>query len=166
MSYTNPHVEEERAIWEMLRKKHIAAGDNPLHPSFRYSSWEAFVAAGKPWHNHGEERFHNMDWGDKALAWEARRGDRGIDGIREARRLQEMGLLPFNEPYRGLQPLSPARESVDTIPAGVRLQMLADSLGGLGAVGITPGSPERSVRQYMESVDRNGLKIPGNIRIA
>jgi len=166
MDHTNPHVEEERKIWEMLRKKHIAAGDSPLHPSFRHSSWEAFVAAGKPWHNHGEERFHNMTWGDKVLAWEARRGDRGFDGIREARRLQEMGLLPLREPYRGLQPLSPSRESVDTIPAGVRLQMLADSLGGLGAIGITPGSPERSVRQYMESVDRNGLKIPGNIKIA
>ncbi len=166
MTYTNPYIEDERKIWEMLRKKHIAAGDSPLHPSFRYSSWEAFVDAGKPWHNHGETIFHNMTWGDRSLAWEARRRERRYDPIREHERLQEMGVVPVVDYRNRVRPFEPARESADTIPAGVRLQMLADSLGGLGAIGITPGSPERSVRQYMESVDRNGLKIPGNIRIA
>lgn len=86
--------------------------------------------------------------------------------MRRLQELQDMGVVPVHNPNRGPLPLQVHREEVDTIPAGVRLQMLADSLGGLGAIGITPGSPERAVRQYMESVDRNGLKIPGNIRIA
>jgi hypothetical protein len=166
MSPHNPYVEEERKIWEMLRKKHIAAGDNPLHPSFRYSSWDAFVDAGKPWHNHGENQFHNMTWGDRSLAWEARRREPRRDPVREYEALQEMGVVPIVDRRHRVVPFGPARESTDIIPAGVRLQMLADSLGGLGAIGITPGSPENAVRQYMESVDRNGLKIPGNIRIA
>ncbi|MFZ9881432.1 MAG: hypothetical protein ACO3QC_08535, partial [Phycisphaerales bacterium] len=149
-----------------LRKKHIAAGDNPLHPSFRYSSWDAFVAAGKPWHNHGERQFHNMTWGDRSLAWEARRREPRYDPIREHERLQEMGIVPVVDYRHRVRPFEPARQSADIIPAGVRLQMLADANGGLGPIGLTPGSPESSIRSYLESVDRNGFKPPGNIRLA
>lgn len=163
----NPHIEEERQVWEMLRKKHIAAGDNPLHPAFRYATWEAFVAAGKPWHNHGEPKFHNMSFGDKASRWEAnRRAPPKFNAMRRIQELQDLGLIPIREPSRGLEPMLPRREETDIIPAAVRLQMLADANGGLGPIGLTPASPESAIRAYLESVDRNGFKPPGNIRIA
>ena len=164
--HQNPYVEEERAIWVMLRNKHIAMGDNPLHPAFRYGSWEDFVAAGKPWHNHGESRFHNMTWGEKSLRWEARRLEPKYDPIKEIRRLQELGLFPIEPRKPRVEPMQPPGSSSNPIPAAVRLQMLADANGGLGPTGLTPSSPESAIRSYLESVDRNGFKPPGNIRLA
>ena len=163
-SNINPFVAEEKKTWEFLRRKFISSS-LPFHPALRYSSWEAFVAAGKPWHNHGDSSFVNMHWGDDAQKWEARKHI-CMDVGKWLRIRESQGFFVETPERRGVQPMPPAREGADVIPAGVRLQMLADANGGLGAIGLTPGSPEGQIRSYLESVERNGFKAPGNIRIA
>lgn len=162
-SNINPFVAEEKKTWEMLRRKHIASGR--VHPAFRYSSWEAFVAAGKPWHNHGDTTFVDMAWGDDAQRWEANK-HKTMDPGKWLRIRESQGFFVDTPPRRGVQPMAPARDVVDTIPAGVRLQMMADANGGLGPTGLTPSSPERAIRSYLESIEGNGFKAPGDIRIA
>lgn len=163
-SSVNPFLAEEKKTWEFLRRKFISSS-LPLHPALRYSNWEAFVAAGKPWHNHGDRSFVDMPWGDDALKWEARQRNRMDVGM-WLRVRESQGFVVETPERRGVQPMQPPRAAADVIPAGVRLQMLADANGGLGAIGITPGSPENQIRAYLDSVDRNGFKAPGNIRIA
>lgn len=153
----NPNEEDERKMWEMIRAKHIGEGRNPLHPAFRlYPTWETFVRAGKPWHNHNEPGQRHMMWGDDSRRWEDNAFRKWPKTYRHSISMD-----------RGLQPTQPSPSvGYGQIPAGVLMQMMAEANGGLGADWITPGSPERMIESYMESVRNNGIKIPGNIRIA
>lgn len=154
----NPYEAEERKSWEFLRAKQLREGRNPIHPAFRlYPTWEAFLQAGKPWHNHSEPGERHMMWGDRARGWEDDR----------YRKYPHLEPVPQYRKDYGLRPTQQAPGvGYGEFPAGVLMQMMADANGGLGADWITPGSPERMVQSYMESVRNNGLKIPGNIRHA
>lgn len=153
----NPHEDLEKRAWHHLREEHARRGRSRVHPAFRlYPTWEDFIRAGKPWHNHNEPGERHMCAGDHARGWED-------DRFRKYPRMWE----PQYREYQGLRP-TPQNPSVayGGIPAGVLMQMMADANGGLGADWITPGSPERQVQAYMDSVRNNGIKMPGNLRLA
>lgn len=143
----------ERRTWEILKAQADRYGA-PIHPAFRFSSWEEFSAAGRPWHNGGDQSFPNLPYGA--------RHTQIVDDGTFVCHLKGSGAL--GEP--GSTQAQMQERQADLIPAAVRLKMLSDANGGLGALPISPDSPGNSIRSFMDSYDKNGFLPPGNVNLS
>jgi hypothetical protein len=152
----------EQGTWEALRALNIQLGRR-LHPAYRYSDWDAFCKAGKPWHNHGDSSFMDLPHGDTWRGQEAlqeRMRRLPSEAHTRAEACARLGIPPYVKPP--VEVLGEPAQN-ELIPAAARLQMLADSQGGLGATGFTPSSPDGQIRAHLEGIARNGFKPPPSI---
>lgn len=173
----HPHIKYEREMWETIRELGIKKGK--VHPACRYSNWDAFVSAGFPWHNHGDNAFANLSLGDNSRKWEAQMYQETL-ARREASR-NKPRYDPMSTPEGGYgfcnirsrggvrsmtEEIIASRGSGDIIPASARLSMIAAATGGYGAADVTVNSPEPHIASHLEAIARGGHRSPGELKLA
>lgn len=174
----HPHIVHEREMWETIRDIGIKKGR--LHPASRYSSWEAFVDAGFPWHNHGDDSFTNLSIGDNSRRWEAKMHQETI--ARREASMSRPRYDPMSTPEGGYgfcnvgrgrggvrsmtEEIIASRGTGDTIPASARLSMIAAATGGYGAADVTVNSSEPEIARHLDAIARGGHRSPGELRLA
>ncbi len=159
----------EQTDWEELKAALIRIG-RPLHPALRYPDWSTFCAAGKPWHNHGDPAFSELTIGAR---WRERAAADAAAGRALADRSRRRALEGFRA-WQAAQAMQASRPAVQSrpepapeiIPAAARWKLLADAVGGYGATGLTPSSPDRQIREHLDGIARNGFKPPPGLSLA
>jgi len=159
----------EQTDWEELKAALIRIG-RPLHPALRYPDWSTFCAAGKPWHNHGDPAFSELTIGAR---WRERAAADAAAGRALADRSRRRALEGFRA-WQAAQAMQASRPTIEPlpepapeiIPAAARWKLLADAVGGYGATGLTPTSPDRQIREHLDGIARNGFKPPPGLSLA